>query len=499
MLKVLIIVSLFASTCLALNPGVYGFVSKKVIENIKDSAWPLVKEQFANIVVPGSQKIDVEIGHITIERLGIQIDVDASAVQIDLDSANNSIRATARNIQLSGNAHWILKVLWENSGNLSLTGTVGSLVADVKLDNQQCKDGFVPKITFENISLDISSLNIDTSSSILSPVINVIASLLNDVIKKEINSQLSNNGSIKSQLNTELNGLITKNYPVAVPIKELGVAISTYVTSDVTIYDTGIQVPLEGFVYNMSSGYKQIETCPVMTDYVDPKNVPNDFYAALGDCTVRSAIDALISSQFQYNVKINSAIANVDMMMSLDKWDQETVEFTKDNLKLGVGIIANGKISTYDVKASAKALVNVSITKKSGLHKICQNKPNLRFLSITNKNSAYSRCPYDTKHFKESFPGILQDQAIASYDVKIKFEEIDDLVATGIPDFQIEVLKKLLLGNDQTTSFDVPQFCIADEICFTQLDAAINDKFISADANVNFKPFMSKLPLSMEQ
>ena len=484
MLKVLIIVSLFASTCLTLNPGVYGFVSKRVIENIKNSVWPKVHEQLANIVVPGSQKVNVKIGKLFIQRLIIHIDLKAEQIQIDLEQDKNQIRVHAENVQLSGIAHWVVKTLWSNSGNVTVHGIVGSLVAYMKLDNQPYKDGFVPKLVFGDVVMDITSLSIHTTSSILSPVINLITDNMKGNIRKEINKQVSNNGDIRGQLEKELNGLIRQNYPIAIPIKELDVYISAYVTNQIDIYDSGFQVPLEGFVYNKSSGYKQIGTCPGFNNYVDPKNLTNDMYAALGDCTVRSLIDALAESGFQYNMKLSNSVVKVDLMLSLAKWDNYTVEFTKDNLKLGIGIVAKGTIEKDTVEVTANAQANVSITRRNGLRKICHNKPNFKFLNIAKKYQISGGCTTDNQ---DNSPDIVENESIASYDVLIRFEKVDNIVAIGMPDFQISIFKKLLLQNNLDANFDVPQFCIADEMCFTHLDAAINENFISSDANVDFK------------
>ena len=174
MLKVLIILSLFASTCLALHAGVYGFASKKFIEDIKDSAWPKVQKQLENIIVPGVHNVKFDVGNVVIERLVTQIKIDASTVQISLDSEKNQIRLYAENAQISGISNWIFKYYFDNSGNLSLTGSV-TLEAYVKLDNQSCKDGFVPKIVLGDFAAYINSLTVHTGESVISPLLNNIA------------------------------------------------------------------------------------------------------------------------------------------------------------------------------------------------------------------------------------------------------------------------------------------------------------------------------------
>ena len=193
---------------------------------------------------------------------------------------------------------------------------------------------------------------------------------------------------------------------------------------------------MEGFVYNLSSGYKQDGNCPPMIEYVDTNNVTNDLYGALGECTVFSAVESLVKSGFEYPMKINTLFVNVDIMLSLTQWDQRiAVEFSKDNLKVGVGIAGNGKAGTYDLQLTADAVVNVSFTKKSGLHKICQNKLNSSYLNITKKNLVCDVCQNDNQEFKDKFSGIVQGEAIEYYDVKIWFETVDNLIATGMPDY----------------------------------------------------------------
>ena len=85
------------------------------------------------------------------------------------------------------------------------------------------------------------------------------------------------------------------------------------------------------------------------------------------------------------------------------------------------------------------------------------------------------------------FPGVVLSQSIASYDLELKFEKIDNLIITGLPEKFLTSIKNLLMKNDIKTSFDIPQICLADEICLGKLDASINDGFISAIVDLKKK------------
>jgi len=59
-------------------------------------------------------------------------------------------------------------------------------------------------------------------------------------------------------------------------------------------------------------------------------------------------------------LKQKTSIADIDVIIKLQQWDGTSVEFHKDNLKVGVAIIATGKVSSYSVTATANAVANVS-------------------------------------------------------------------------------------------------------------------------------------------
>jgi len=106
------------------------------------------------------------------------------------------------------------------------------------------------------------------------------------MIQSQIQDQLSNNGGLQNTLTQLLNQCILDNYPVAVPISQYGVAVSTYTTGPIRVFGTGLEVPVEGFTYAINSGYKKNPFCGDMQNYLDPNAIQSDFYAALGDCTL---------------------------------------------------------------------------------------------------------------------------------------------------------------------------------------------------------------------
>lgn len=123
---------------------------------------------------------------------------------------------------------------------------------------------------------------------------------------------------------------------------------------------------------------------------------------------------------------------------------------------------------------------------------MCQNNQKKRFLHFAKKNLVNCPTIYG-KGFAEEFPAVSQDYAIATYDAEIKFLKFDDFKAEGIPDVLQEVLKNLLIESPVYKTFDLPQFCIVGTICFTQLDVAINNGYISADASAEINPLMNKI------
>jgi len=113
-----------------------------------------------------------------------------------------------------------------------------------------------------------------------------MTNLMRGKLESEMQKNFSNNGDLQKDMSRDLNQSILDQYPVAVPNIEYGIAISTYTTGPVKVFDTGLELPVEGFAYAIDSGYKKVQNCKEMQNYVDPANVTSDFYAALGDCTV---------------------------------------------------------------------------------------------------------------------------------------------------------------------------------------------------------------------
>jgi len=61
---------------------------------------------------------------------------------------------------------------------MTFTGGIGRIQANVNIDNQQWRDGFVPKIGFNSITLDnVNNLNIQVTNSGLAPVMNLLTDL----------------------------------------------------------------------------------------------------------------------------------------------------------------------------------------------------------------------------------------------------------------------------------------------------------------------------------
>jgi len=87
----------------------------------------------------------------------------------------------------------------------------------------------------------------------------------------------------------------------------------------------------------------------------------------------------------------------------------------------------------------------------------------------------------------------LTDGILASIDVVAKIEKLDNWHVEGIPDFLGNILKNAILAENYTTSFDVPQFCIADKVCFNSFNAGIKEGYIQADANVEFRPLREEI------
>lgn len=470
MFKILVTVLLLSSS-LCMNPGAYGFVSKKTIEAFKDSAWPKVKELLSNIEIDENKSYDVTIGTLNIRNLKVSINLEADGVSIDLNSQDNLVQTSAYAINFSGEGHWQLKTFqWSTEGDLKFNGTIGSLQADIKNETRQVKDGLVPIIRFNTITLkNINHLNIEEKSNTLAPVINLLTDRFRSNIEKQIQQQLSNNGGLKTKLGDSINKKILQNYRNSIPIKKYGVKISTYITHPLKVFDTGIQIPVEGFTYAIDSGYKKNENCKEMKDYVDPANVTSDFYAALGDCTVKSVIDAQAEHGSKFDLKEKTPVADIDVIVQLQKWDGTSVEFYHDNLKVGVAIVATGMVGGYSVTARANAVANVSQIKKS-----------------TN-NEVHAQSPA----YKKMFSGITPE-IIASYDIVAKIEKLDNFKVDGLPDFFANLLKTTLMQNNFTTNYDVHQVCQAD-VCLKTFNAVVKEGFIAADANVYFRPLREEI------
>lgn len=483
-IKFTILLLVFASYCMAVNPGVSGFIKTSFLIQAKDSFWPKVQPLLRNISDPTERKVDFTIGTVTLSNLKFDINAQADNVAISTNPTDG-LQLTAGSIPLYGSAVWSVKVLFVTiSGGLTIDAKVNKLSSQIKLTTTSVDGkGLTPQINFQNFNINLADVHISVINSILAPFVNPLAAVFGGWITDILLSMLSGNGTIKNLINTEANKSIRKVYPKAIPINEIGIAISTYVTGDFQYFTNGIQIPLDGIAYNIATGYQPYGSCATINDPTDRNTIQNDLHLALGECSVKTAIDALIAANFSTRIQISETVS-LNLLLGLAKWDKETITFTNGKLTIGVGLKMTGTLSTYKITgATANAVVELSIQKKAALHKICENTPNSRFLAQANK----SVCPEYSKEFAEQFASISQSESIATYNIKIKIMELINVDIEGIPNFLVNIFKGLLIGKEIDRTLSVPQICFADDICLTAFDAALNEGFIGANANVALK------------
>ena len=481
-----ILLILITANCLALNPGVNGFIKTSYLTEAKNVFWPKIQDALSNISTDEVFKVSTFLGDISLENQALNLELDGENVVLSVDQDEGVIRQNTSNVLLTGDAHWVLGILFGLNGGQNLTGYITELAITVKVNTQQGENGLIPLVNFESFTFLAPVINISVTNNILAPVINYMIQPLQLIITGILNGLLNIDGLILPAINSLANDALKQYYPTSLPINDFGIAISTYITGDVAYYQNGIQIPIEGLTYNIASGYKNYENCKVINDPKDPNTITDDLHLSLGECTIRTAIDALVESKYTTNVHIESP-TTMDVDITLTQWDQETVEFSDGHLQLGLGLMVKGKLQSFEMTATTNALADLTIVKRNGLKKMCKSNVHSRFLHFAKKS-----CDLYSEDFKEKFPLLHQEEIIATYDLSVKFLKLDDLHITGIPDLMVDLFKKLFMGHTIEQVINLPQICIADAICLTELDAVLNQGYISVDANTVLKPLIQK-------
>lgn len=334
-------------------------------------------------------------------------------------------------ITISAKASWYVKVLFvKHSGSLSITAKVKKLDSKIKFFYASDGVGLIPQIDFGSFQLEISDIKIKEKKSVLSPFINSITSIFKGWISDLLTKQLKNDGSIKKGITEQINNSLTLNYPRAIPLDDMGLAISTYMSGEVQYFTNGMIFPIEGHTFNLATGYKKYEECAAINDPTDPNLVQNDIHISIGECTVKTAIDSLIESGFSTNIDMEGPLS-VTALVSLTKWDQQSIGFTNGLMTLGVGIAIKGKLGDSYLNATANAMVELSMTKRFGSHKKSLPVPVKSRLLTQSKQLAYIQ---SSKEYAAQFSSVLQNALMATYDVKIKIAQLDNLAVDGIPE-----------------------------------------------------------------
>lgn len=82
-------------------------------------------------------------------------------------------------------------------------------------------------------------------------------------------------------LNDILDKYMLKNYPERVSLANLPIAMSTYITSEPRILQSGFNILLEGYFNADSRGYQQVLNCKELSKKVSTFNPPNSDFSVL--------------------------------------------------------------------------------------------------------------------------------------------------------------------------------------------------------------------------
>lgn len=123
--------------------------------------------------------------------------------------------------------------------------------------------GQVPQLVINDMKCNIGNLDFDTKDTAVGWIANQIIKLigpLKDWVTSKIQEAQTNNKGLKDAISKVANDAIMKSYPTCIPISQFDIAISTYLTGALAIYPQSAIIPAEGFIFQLSKGYKPIES-----------------------------------------------------------------------------------------------------------------------------------------------------------------------------------------------------------------------------------------------
>lgn len=164
-------------------------------------------------------------------------------------------------------------------------------------------------------------------------------------------------------------------------------------------------------------------------------------------------------------MKEKTPLGDAELTVQFQESDKTSATFTQDNIQVGASIKVVGKIGGSAIDATADAVIHAALTKKVTSNQLLSYSPEYLMM----------------------FPG-LTNTILATYDINAKIDQLNNLKIEGLPEMAVTILKNLLLAQKFEKTLDIPQFCIADEVCFNSFNAIVREGFIEADANVEFRP-----------
>lgn len=450
------------------NAGMYVYVKKDTIEKAKGTFWPELTKIISDIKI--SNEISDE-GY-KLKDVHLHFLTDSDFIGFDFKEKDNSLSANIKNLIILGDTAFELGAPPLNlTGNFNITVNVQDTSVSISVGSEPKGNGLIPTIDITSI---VSNIQNDIKLDIEGSQLSALTDQVNDDqfgLKKPLidllNQELGKN-TLQKLISDELNNVIKQYVPDFIDIPPQEMAVSTQTKGTVKIYDTGLELPLEGTFFPIN-GVKTDPKCNPLENTIDHTETGYDIQVIVGECTLKSVANALANGDFTFKYTLDLTTIQIPLEISLDEWDETDMQLQDGSLLVKVAASVFFHIDKKPVIAKANITLNTQFHKEE-MYKYQEqsliNETSSKFSQISNLND---------------------NDKIAKYKLIFEVKKVENQTAEGIPKKFLEWLKDGLESIATHLYVDIPKVCILDRICMSNIDVLLKTGNIYAAINLGDK------------
>jgi len=203
------------------------------------------------------------------------------------NSADNTMHFGASHLKFYAHAEIIIPQLSKVGAPVKIHSTLTNVALTSKFGKIQKDQGDIPQLTFSDAKAQLDKhIEIESRAFIFKDILAMITNNwfgLRDTMIKTLDTALSNPTSY-TQFNKYINDALVTGYPTYYEIPEQRIRVSTYTSGGIKVHDKGLYLPLEGFFYDVDTGYNGTYQCGDLPDVINYDDETHDAVLVIGEC-----------------------------------------------------------------------------------------------------------------------------------------------------------------------------------------------------------------------